>query len=690
MFYNTKIQVVNFSRRQESRIVSRLICTRRQTKIVSNINYIKMKRIYIKSIESQNFKALNSRTIEMPPGGIVVAGWNGSGKSSILQSVEFCLGVNFDAERIINQATKAPASVSMVLDVDGQEISLKRVLTPKVDAVGKIISSSSAFYINGDPIKAGEFSTYVNRLFGTSEFRALINPAITPNMKSARTYTLQIAGAPTEKQYMDEHFPELAKMIDTDYDTWLNKQAQAVQSIGAQIKQAPGKISELSALIVEVQEIDTTAAKARLSEIQKQLAEIESENQSAENQYNAIKGRASELRAQANTLRSKAGEIVADANRKANAEVYEAMERAQKWEHEGKALQTKIDQKKSEIAAVQNQLSGIASELVKVNDNINATAEKVRSLMSQEVIADGFCIACSINCQALQEKGQSAAEKKHQEAIDAAKSSGRTQVCTRNQLTEQNAGLSQKLEALTGELETLQTEMTNRRQRPEVPTVEAIKDTPESIMMMKEADILDRQAAEMLQQGTPGKQSASAELLQETQRLNDIISQAGVATTQAKQNTRLESRIKELQEEQQALTLQQLQHQKNIAMLKDFYKSYAEHCTNAINEIFQGSGYEVRLWEENMKDSKGSITFQPMKGGSTNLSTGESMVFYYLFIQRVLAPVFGVESFILVDYGECITDETKLGSKHQKIVAVASKCDFEVIPLDIPKASNAK
>ena len=91
-----------------------------------------------------------------------------------------------------------------------------------------------------------------------------------------------------------------------------------------------------------------------------------------------------------------------------------------------------------------------------------------------------------------------------------------------------------------------------------------------------------------------------------------------------------------------------------------------------------------------MGNDKGCPVFQPMKCGSTNLSTGESMVFYYLFIQRVLAPVFCVESFILVDFGECITDETKLGSKHQKIVAVASKCDFQVIPFDIPKASNAK
>ena len=163
-----------------------------------------------------------------------------------------------------------------------------------------------------------------------------------------------------------------------------------------------------------------------------------------------------------------------------------------------------------------------------------------------------------------------------------------------------------------------------------------------------------------------------------------------MATAQAQQNTRLESRIKELQEEQQALTLQQLQHQKNIALLKDFYKSYAEHCTNAVHAIFQDSGYSVRLWEENMKDSKGSPVFQPMKDGSTNLSTGESMVFYYLFIQKVLAPVFDVESFILVDYGECITDETKLGSKHQKIVAVADKCELTIFPLDIPKPTNAK
>ena len=384
-----------------------------------------MKQIYIKSIELQNFKATNSRAIELPQSGISCLGFNGSGKSTTLEAINFVFGVSYEAERIINQQTKTNSTVKLVLSVvesgKESEITLQRTLIPTLNERKKITSSSSEYRINDEIVKASAYSTFINQLFNTNEWRALLNPAQVPFLKNARSYLLSVCGAPTEKQYMDEHFPELTKMVDTDFDTWEKRESEAIKQLGKRTNEMPGKISELSALLTPVESIDTTGIHERLEEIRITLKNIDTENASRSDAYNRIACEAQDLRCQAQKLRNEATLKVAEANKQANQAVFDAEIALQTWNQEKAKLTRQFDQIKAEMNQARHEQEAKERQLAESVANIQAIANECREIGSRVPSANGTCTLCGIYCPTLEAKGLEAAISANTLALDRTK-----------------------------------------------------------------------------------------------------------------------------------------------------------------------------------------------------------------------------------------------------------------------------
>ncbi len=641
-----------------------------------------MKKIVIKSIELQNFKATNSRAIELPQSGISCQGFNGSGKSSILEAVQFCFGVSYEAEKIINQQTKTNATVKLVLSVSesGQEkgITLQRTLIPTLNERKKITSSSSEYRINDEIVKASAYSTFINQLFNTNEWRALLNPAQVPFLKNARSYLLSVCGAPTEKQYMDEHFPELTKMVDTDFDTWEKRESETIKQLGKRINEMPGKISELSALLTPVESIDTTGIHERLEEIRITLKNIDTENASRSDAYNRIACEAQDLRCQAQKLRNEATLKVAEANKQANQAVFDAEIALQTWNQEKAKLTRQFDQIKAEMNQARHEQADKERQLAESVAQIQIIANECREIGSRVPQADGNCTLCGKWCADLQAKGMEAAISANTQELDRTKKKGRNEVVRRDQLQKEVEAINEKIDALESKEHEVETRINAMSDAPRVPERKVIESTPESVALNKKADELEAKASEIIKGNTLTLAHKPTELVDEMTQLNEKLFKAkSVATAQA-QNEKIEDRIKQLQDEQQQLTISQLQHQKNIAMLKDFYKSYADSVTAQANAVFSNTGYEVRLYEINMGNDKGNPVFQAMKDGSTNLSTAESAIFWKLFVERVLSVHFGVIAPILMDNTEAIDSTEKLKSEHQVIAARVARCELTI------------
>lgn len=641
-----------------------------------------MKRIYIKSIELQNFKATNSRAIELPQSGISCHGFNGSGKSSILEAVQFCFGVSYEAERIINQQTKTNSTVKLVLSVvesgKESEITLQRTLIPTLNERKKITSSSSEYRINDEIVKASAYSTFINQLFNTNEWRALLNPAQVPFLKNARSYLLSVCGAPTEKQYMDEHFPELTKMVDTDFDTWEKRESEAIKQLGKRINEMPGKISELSALLTPVESIDTTGIHERLEEIRITLKNIDTENASRSDAYNRIACEAQDLRCQAQKLRNEATLKVAEANKQANQAVYDAEIALQIWQQEKDKLTRQFDSIKAEMNQARHEQADKERQLAESVAQIQIIANECREIGSRVPQADGNCTLCGKWCADLQAKGMEAAISANTQELDRTKQKGRNEVARRDQLQKEVEAINEKIDALESKEHEVETRINAMSDAPRVPLRKVVESTEESRSLEMRADELEAKAAELIKSNRLEVAQKPTELVGEMVRLNDILTKQGAAIAQTQNNARIETRIKELQDEQQQLTISQLQHQKNIAMLKDFYKSYADSVTAKANAVFANTGYEVRLYELNMGNDKGCPTFQAIKCGSANLSTAESAVFWKLFVERVLSVHFGIIAPILMDNTEAIDSTEKLKSEHQVIAARVARCELTI------------
>lgn len=641
-----------------------------------------MKQIYIKSIELQNFKATNSRAIELPQSGISCQGFNGSGKSTTLEAINFVFGVSYEAERIINQQTKTNSTVKLVLSVvesgKESEITLQRTLIPTLNERKKITSSSSEYRINDEIVKASAYSTFINQLFNTNEWRALLNPAQVPFLKNARSYLLSVCGVPTEKQYMDEHFPELTKMVDTDFDTWEKRESEAIKQLGKRINEMPGKISELSALLTPVESIDTTGIHERLEEIRITLKNIDTDNASRADAYNRIACEAQELRTQAQKLRNEATLKIAEANKQANQAVYDAEIALQIWQQEKDKLTRQADQIKAEMKQARHEQEAKERQLAESVANIQAIANECREIGSRVPSANGTCTLCGIYCPTLEAKGLEAAISANTLELDRTKQKGRNEVARRDQLQADVEAINKKIDGLQAMENEVEARINAMGEAPRAPERKVIESTAESVALNKKADELEAKASEIIKGNTLTLAHKPTELVDEMTQLNEKLFRAkSVATTQA-QNKKIEDRIKELQDEQQQLTISQLQHQKNIALLKDFYKSYADSVTAKANAVFSNTGFEVRLYEINMGNDKGNPVFQAMKDGSTNLSTAESAIFWKLFVERVLSVHFGVIAPILMDNTEAIDSTEKLKSEHQVIAARVARQEFTI------------
>ena len=82
--------------------------------------------VLIHKIKIDNWLSIEALEIDVPPGGVVVAGRNGSGKTSVLKAVQAAL----DAKGISPAAIRVGASKAEIL-LDLGDITVRRAITPK-------------------------------------------------------------------------------------------------------------------------------------------------------------------------------------------------------------------------------------------------------------------------------------------------------------------------------------------------------------------------------------------------------------------------------------------------------------------------------------------------------------------------------------------------------------------------------
>lgn len=652
-----------------------------------------MKRITIKKLELKNFKNHSSLTVDFPSSGlgsIVVSGHNGSGKSSIIQGVLWVLGATMPAEQILNSTTLAPASVEMVLSVDGEDIKLSRVLVPQKNEAGKVVASTSNYVINDRPEKATLYASKVAEIFGTRDWQYLLNPSLVPFLKDARNILLAVAGAPSESEFMKQHNPALAQVIGTtSFSDFEAREKQAVQALGKKIDAIPGRIEENAAMLQEIPEMEDEAPiHQRIAEIREVLKGVDQTNAERADQYNKVACEAQSLRNEGQKLRNMAAQKVAEANKEANKQIEEAEKICFEWRQTLNGFLREQDRIKAEMSEARQDQATKEKQLADVNAEIQTLADRCKTVAGWKPKADGMCKQCNKFCPELQALGLTAAIEYQQKELDNTKSKGRATVAQRDKLQADLEAIAKKIDGLMSQEHSNEAKITALSPEPKAPERTVITETPESLHLIGQAQDLETTAEKLIKSNKLDIAQKPTELVEELQQLNEKLTRRGIATTTQKNNDKITARIEELREEESALITTQLQHKQHIAQLKEFYKQYADSVTASVNKLFEGTGYEIRLFDTNMGNDKGVPVMQPMKEGSTNLSTAENLIFNLRYIERVLMKHYKVQCPVLADNAECVSDWGKLVGKHQSIIASVDHRKLTIWPFSVSEAQS--
>ncbi len=638
-----------------------------------------MIRVNFKKLEIRNFKATTSAAYEIGPGGIMATGYNGSGKSTIIEAILFALGGSVEAGKVLNQATKAPATVSLTIEADGKASVYTRTLTPTTDASGKVISSTSTYAVDDTPLKAGGYTTRIAELFGTKDWQYLINPTLLPGLKESRAYLLEVAGAPNEREYLSKSNPSLADIIGATHFADFEKQEKAkVEAIGKKIAAFPARIEELSAMIEPVEEIDLTGVSERIEAINAELKGIDQSNESKADEFNRVLNEAKEMQYQAAKLRAKAAGIVAEANKQANKEIEESEKVYFEWRQTLNGCLREQDRIKAEMSEARQDQAMKERQLAESVANIQAIANECREISARVPSADGNCTLCGKWCAELQAKGLEAAIAANAQELDRTKAKGRATVAQRDKLQADLDAIAQKIDGLQSMEHEIESRINALGEAPKAPEREVITETPESLALISKAAEMEEKAAAIIQGNRLDVTQHPADLVEELANLNATLTRGTAIAQTRKNNDKIAARIDEIREEERQLIIAQLKHKQHLAQLKEFYRNYAESVTAMVNGIFAETGYEIRLFAANMGNDMGTPVMNPIKSGSANLSTAENLIFWKLFAERVMSKKFGIIAPLLIDNAEAVDSVDKLRSAHQIIATRVARHELTI------------
>jgi hypothetical protein len=234
----------------------------------------------------RNFRGVEAREADIPPGGAIFAGGNGKGKTSILRALQAALA----GRDIAPDAIRLGAEKAEIL-VDLDDVSVRRVITQKTSSVT----------VTRDGFKAAKPQGFLDELLGTSAIDACALFLSPP--KEQRRQILAAQPMTVTAEWLRRYVPDVADDYDTSghalevidrlrkqvYDartaanaaakTARDRSEKAAAEAAEKAKQAP-RVSGLTIDAARVA-LNETVAEVRALEAQMQAAEKSTERTAA-------------------------------------------------------------------------------------------------------------------------------------------------------------------------------------------------------------------------------------------------------------------------------------------------------------------------------------------------------------------------------------------------------------------------
>ena len=219
----------------------------------------------------------------------IISGGNGLGKTSIFDAITWvlfdtsCNGGKLDPKMFdINHKIipEIPHEVTLVLNSDDEEISLKRGLYDKWKADN--CTNTFKYFINDEVCTAGEYKKCINSIINETLFAWIVNPSRFPteDWQNQRAFLQSLAGDISVEDITkgEEKYDYLVELLKKkDIDAILHHLKHKRTEVQKELDAVPIRLAELDKTLPPKQ--DWEAMEKEKAELQEKLVEIDNKIQ---------------------------------------------------------------------------------------------------------------------------------------------------------------------------------------------------------------------------------------------------------------------------------------------------------------------------------------------------------------------------------------------------------------------------
>ena len=624
----------------------------------------------MKSVALENFMCYTSKTFDFYDITKIVAE-NGVGKSTIATAYLWCL-FNCDYELKDNPVVRREVdevpvddmdvSVELVLDVDGKEITMKKVQKRTYSKDGSSYKDDNKYFVNDVPKTLKDFNAYLDVDMNVFKMCSNINAFLNQKPAEMREYLFSLVENVTDidiahsKAELAELVPLLNKYTVEELSA-MNKATKA--KITKDLPVLDGQIKEKERDIQIKQDTDVSDLELYRNSLKEQIADCvakQTDNDKLLAEYD---------KASANILNLKFE--LSDMSRKANEENIKARREIEDKITDKKFL---IKQTEKTIADTEKNIEYRQKAIDSINKNLQSIRDKWKA--ENERRFDEASFICSYCGQEYPE------DKKEQLRADF--DSHKAEEL--KSITNNGNFVKGKLDEDKKILEDLQKEFPRHKESLEMLNT-AIADLEKQLSELpQEIDVTATEEYKALEQQIAEKEQAmhkandiSSIKVELKAQENDLRQQLSECERQiAESNTEKdEQRLEELRAEQRTQEQNKANAEKILDLLNELDKAKNETLSDGINSHF--SLVKWKLFELNKSGGYKSVCVPTVNGKSilTTMSNKGNRILGRVDICNSIQKISGMSVPIILD------DSESLDSTNQK--KVAEMVDSQLIML---------
>ena len=391
-----------------------------------------MKKVTIKSMSLHYFKGALNQSVTFGENETIIAGPNGSGKTTIMDAFYWCMWgknsigqsdqkfliktVDENGEEIphVDHEVQVKIQVEDTDPVRKEMQTFKRILTPKYDKDGNLNGNTTAYYWNDVPLKKSEYDAKVSEVISEDVFKLITSPYTFLQMpwEKQREMLMSMAGTISDAEVAGDDIDLNQLLMDLSgktLDEYKREVSAKMKKVNEAMSNIPARIDEVKRGMPEAPDMD--ALQEEKAKIMEEIQEIDAALKNEAEQYNMankektmIGKEISDLLLKQQTILQEKQSEERNAIHKSNASYNSAEQELkiieteeytdkQNTDRQLRSLDINISGSSREIGKIEGRLDAMRLEWMNVNEKTFQADEYLKCPLYGHICGDGQ--ACS-------------------------------------------------------------------------------------------------------------------------------------------------------------------------------------------------------------------------------------------------------------------------------------------------------